>query len=191
MSKRDRSEITPEPGDDGEEELIFVERHFPIVLRWPLIWGLVIVLIAMIPWSISTANAYSWQPLGVKWMIFGFLFLLVFWGYNFIGWFFTVLILTDEKITYIQQKGLFNRSVKSLTLNNIQSVNYDVPGMQAAIFRFGNLKIETLSGSGHLRVKTFSHPARLQEEILAAVSAYGSTAEEGIVYDSKDKSDQN
>ena len=189
-TKRDRARVQ-EVEDDGEEpELIFVERQFPVILRYQLIWGLVIILVAMVPWSIATANLYSWQPLAINWLLFGFLVLLFYWGYHFVGWYFTVLILTDEDITFIQQKGLFRRDVQSLTLNNVQSVNYKIPGLQAAIFKFGDLKIETLSGSGHLNVRTMHKPAQLQADILAALQAYGSTGDDTMVYDSKDKTDQ-
>lgn len=189
-TKRDRSH-EPEVEENGEEaELIFVERQFPIVLRWPLIYGMIIILVGMIPWSISTANLYSWQPLAVNWMIFVFFVLMTYWAYHFAGWFFTVLILTDEDITFIKQKGFFRRDVQSLTLNNVQSVNYKIPGLQGALFRYGDLKIETLSGSGHLNVKLMFRPAKLQAEIMQALQAYGSTPDDTMVYDSKDKTDQ-
>ncbi len=151
-TKRDRSH-EPEVEENGEEaELIFVERQFPIVLRWPLIYGMIIILVGMIPWSISTANLYSWQPLAVNWMIFVFFVLMTYWAYHFAGWFFTVLILTDEDITFIKQKGFFRRDVQSLTLNNVQSVNYKIPGLQGALFRYGDLKIETLSPKSEAHV---------------------------------------
>lgn len=158
-----------------EPEVIFVERQFPVVLRWPLIWGMIIILVGMLPWSIATGNAYSWQPLSVQWMAIAGLVLFMYWSYHFVSWYFTILILTDQDITYVRQKGFFRRKVSSLTLNNIQSVNHSIPGLQASLFHFGNLDIETLSGSGHMRLKTFYRPARLQDEILDAMENYGST----------------
>ena len=174
MTKRDRSKAA-EPDDSQPTEVIFVERQFPVVLRWPLIWGLIIILVGMVPWSISTANDYSWQPLAVNWMMLVGVGLLFYWGYHFIGWYFTVLILTDKDISFIKQRGPFRRDVQCLTLNNVQNVNYSIPGMQGAIFKFGNLNIETLSGSGHLRIKTLFKPAELQAEILEAMQALPST----------------
>lgn len=141
----------------------------------------------MIPWSISTANNYSWQPIAVQWMIVWGIILLGYWVYHFVGWYFSVLILTEEDITLIRQKGFFKRQVNSLALNNIQSVNYTVPGMQGALFKFGDVTIETLSGSGHMRVKTMFRPSQLQAEILDAVEAFGSTESEKMVYDAQDK----
>lgn len=179
MRKRERSESrAPEHHIDEyvEPEVIFVERQFPIVLRWPLIWGMVFILVGMVPWSISTANVYDWQPLAVNWMVIVGIALLVYWGYNFIGWYFTVVILTDQDITLVHQRGLFHRKVSSLTLNNIQSVNYKIPGMQAALFKFGDIYIETLSGTGNMHLKTYHKPARLQEEILDAMENYAGEA---------------
>lgn len=110
MRKRERSEArAPEPSEEDyrEPEVIFVERQFPIVLRWPLIWGMVFILVGMVPWSISTANAFDWQPMAVSWMLVVLVALLAYWAYHFVGWYFTVLILTDQDITYIRQKGFF------------------------------------------------------------------------------------
>lgn len=178
MRKRDRSKARA-PEHDEEEyqspEVIFVERQFPIVLRWPLIWGLVFILVGMTPWSISTANSYDWQPLGVQWMMIVGVVLLIYWAYHFVGWYFTVLILTTQDITFVRQRGLFHRQVSSLTLNNVQSVNYKVPGMQGALFKFGDIYIDTLSGTGNMKLKTYYKPARLQEEILDAMENYSST----------------
>lgn len=187
MQKRERAkERTRSEERTDEPEVIFVERQFPIVLRWPLIWGMIIILVSMIPWSIATANVLDWQPLSVKWMIFGGFVLLAYWTYHFVGWYFTIFVLTEAEVTVIEQKGFFNRTVNNLALNNIQSVNYTIPGMQAALFKFGDISVQTLSGGGHLEIKTLHKPARLQAEILEAVEAYGSTGDRKIVYDSQE-----
>ena len=189
MAKRDRSHDRDHPPEDvtTQAELIFVERQFPIVMRIPLIVGMVLILVGLVPWSIATANDYSWQPHTITWLIVWTIILASYWTYHYISWYFTVLILTEEELTRVTQQGFFRRSVQSLTLNNIQSVNYTVPGMQAALFHFGDIKIETLSGSGHMKIRTMHKPARLQAEILEAVRVYGSTAEAGLVYDAQDE----
>lgn len=178
MSKRDRviERAAQHDVDDGHEpDVIFVERQFPIVLRIPLIMGLVIILVGLVPWSIATGNAYSWQPLTINWLLICSGVLFLYWGYHFTSWYFTVLILTEEELTMIKQKGPFRRSVKSLALNNVQSVNYTIPGLQGTIFHYGDLEIQTMSGSGHMKIKTLYKPARLQAEILEASQEYSST----------------
>lgn len=174
---------------DEEPEVIFVERQFPIVLRWPLIWGLVIILVGLLPWSLATGNDYSWQPQSVIWLGIVSIFLVLYWGYHYIGWYFTVLILTDQDITFIKQHGLFQRDVQSLTLNNIQSVNYKIPGFQAAIFKFGDLRIDTLSGSGRMVIKLLHRPADIQSAILIAMQGAPSTDKASMVYDSGDNTE--
>lgn len=187
-TKRERSHQDDLELDEAPE-LIFVERQFPIVLRWPLIWGLVIILVGLLPWSIATANIYSWQPQSVTWLIIVSIFLVGFWAYHFIGWYFTVLILTEQDITFIKQHGLFKRDVQSLTLNNVQSVNYTIPGFQAAIFRFGNIRIDTLSGSGRMVIKLLHRPADIQSAILEAMQRAPSTGKASMVYDAGDNTE--
>ena len=97
-----------------------------------------------------------------------------------------MLILDELEITYVKQKGLFRREVQRLTLENVQSVNYTIPGFQGAMFKFGDIKIATLSGSGHMTIRTLKHPADIQAEILNAVQDGPSTGESEMVYDSGD-----
>lgn len=73
----------------------------------------------------------------------------------------------------VRQSGFFTREVADLALNNIQNVNYKIKGIQGAMFGFGTLKIETLSGAGGFSLKYVYKPAVLQREIMQAVHNHG------------------
>jgi uncharacterized membrane protein YdbT with pleckstrin-like domain len=69
----------------------------------------------------------------------------------------------------VKQSGFFSREVADLALHNVQNVNYAIKGIQGAMFGFGTVQIDTLSGSGALKLRYVYKPAKLQKEIMDAV----------------------
>lgn len=69
----------------------------------------------------------------------------------------------------VKQNGFFTREVMDLALHNIQNVNYSIKGLQGAMFGYGKLDIDTLSGSGSLQLEYVHKPAKLQKQIMDEV----------------------
>ncbi len=69
----------------------------------------------------------------------------------------------------VKQNGLFTREVADLALHNIQNVNYKIKGLQGAMFGFGTVNIDTLSGSGGFKLTYVHKPAKLQKMIMEEV----------------------
>ncbi|MBI2798161.1 PH domain-containing protein [Candidatus Saccharibacteria bacterium] len=168
-TKRDRAQKRQFAGQQEGEVVELMTRRFPIVLRKQLIFGLLIILVGMIPWAIATANEYSWQGLADGWLLFGVLALAFYWLRAWVGYYYSIYLLTNKRLMVVTQRGFFNRKVKELALTNIQNVNYEVTGMQAAMFGFGEVEVATLSGAGGLKLKYVHHPADFQQAVLAHV----------------------
>ena len=154
-------------GDD--EQIVTVTRQFPIVLRRPLIFGLLIVLLGITPWTFAYGLGASWLPIAIIWLLVCAAFLFIYWVRSWVGWHYSVYVLTNQRVMIVKQSGFFSREVADLALHNIQNVNYAIKGIQGAMFGFGTLRIDTLSGSGALRLKYVYKPARLQKQIMDAV----------------------
>lgn len=175
MTKRDNAHHHRGlPGQRADEEVLMVLHRFPIVLRWPLIWSMVIILVAMMPWSL--ANYYGSDLVGIatNWLWIGLIILFFYAIWSWVSYYYSIYVLTSHQVMVIRQKGLFKRNVSALSLNNIQNVNYQVDGFQAAVFGYGDIDIETLSGSGHLKLDKVHHPAQVQQIILTAVQKHNS-----------------
>ena len=93
---------------------------------------------------------------------------------SWIGWHFSVFIMTDQRFIQITQKGLFHRSVADLTLGQIQSVNYEVAGLQETLLGFGTIKMQTYVGD--LVIHDVHHPARVQKRLLSILRDEGVAA---------------
>ena len=152
-----------------DEEVITVVRQFPVVLRRPLIFGLFILLLAEVPWAIAYGTGAEWLNISYIWMAICGVFLIAYWLRCWVGWHYSVYILTNQRIMVVKQNGFFTREVADLALHNVQNVNYAIKGIQGALFGFGKLNVDTLSGSGALQLEYVHKPAKLQKQIMEEV----------------------
>jgi len=170
---RKRVSITSE-----NEQVLAVERQFPIVLRRTLIYGLLIVLVAIIPWVIAFGTMASWLAVSYFWMAICGGVLFMFWLRSWVGWHYSVYVLTNQRLMVVKQSGFFSRDVADLALHNIQNVNYSIKGLQGAMFGFGTLSIDTMSGAGSLKLRYVHKPAHFQKLIMSAVHKSGPVSDQ-------------
>ena len=155
---------------DDNEKVITIQRQFPVVLRKPLIFGLVIIVLGMMPWVFAFGLNLSWLNISYYWMLICVIILLIYWLRSWIGWHYSIYVLTNQRLMVVKQNGLFTREVVDLALHNIQNVSYKIKGVQGAMFGFGTLNIETLSGSGGLKLSFVYKPVKLQKMIMEEVA---------------------
>lgn len=129
------------PGQHEGESVQMVFRQHPVVMRKTLIAMLVAMVIGAIPLSIWPLENWPWW-----FFLGGFLVGLMILGYRLIGWYFSIYIVTSERLIQIFQKGFFNRKVADIGHEKIQSVNYEIKGMQATMFGYGTIIVQTYVG---------------------------------------------
>jgi uncharacterized membrane protein YdbT with pleckstrin-like domain len=165
MAKADAPEQQPDfDGQRDGEQLLFVFRRHMIAMRK----GFYLLLI---PFAALSIPPLIWQSnielflLPVVGLIIG----LMLFSYHFIMWYFTVYIVTDQRIRQITQKGFFGKNVVELRLSKIQNISYNVPGLSGEIFGFGTIVIQTLVGD--LVIQKVEHPDKIYNKLQDAVSA--------------------
>jgi uncharacterized membrane protein YdbT with pleckstrin-like domain len=160
------------PGQHEGEEVELLFRQHPLVMRKALVLGLLAILVAVLP--LDFPQVYSSDKLaGIFLKVALVVPVLVFaaWFYRWIGWYYTVYIVTDQRILEIQQKGFFARRVNEWQLPTISSVNYEISGFQAVLFGFGDIAIKTYVGDFNMR--TIHKPAEIHEQLVQAVKRGG------------------
>jgi hypothetical protein len=141
------------------EEVLFVFRKHPVVMRRGLVFAMLAILLGTVP-SLIKPN-YEVYIVGLLCgMVLGTIIFLPSW----IAWHFSVFIVTDQRLIQITQKGLFHRSVVDMGLNQIQMVNYEVDGLQATLLGFGTIVMQTFVGD--LVIHEIHHPAAIQKKML-------------------------
>ena len=83
--------------------------------------------------------------------------------YGYMLWYFSIYIVTDQRIRQISQKGFFKKTVVDLGLDKIQSISYGVPGIIAGIFGYGTILIQT--GVGDLVISQVARPSRIYDKL--------------------------
>jgi hypothetical protein len=153
-----------------DEEVLFVFHKHPIVMRKGLVLGLMGPLIGVLPAAFKPDLGFGFFFGGLA--AGCFLGLLLF-APSWIGWHFSVFIVTDQRFIQITQKGLFHRSVADLGLQQIQSVNYEVSGLQETLLGFGTIKMQTYVGD--LMIHDVHRPAKIQKKLLNILRIEGIT----------------
>ena len=154
-----------------DEEVLYVFHKHPIVMRKGLILGLIGPLLGILPAAIRPELGFGPFFGGLA---AGCLLGLVLFAPSWISWHFSVFIVTDQRFIQITQKGLFHRAVADLVLQQIQSVNYEVAGMEETMLGFGTIKMQTYVGD--LTIHKVHRPAKIQKKLLSILRQEGVTA---------------
>lgn len=152
-----------------DEEVLYVFRKHPVVMRKGLIFGMLAVLVGVLPALVSPQYSVFFGGLAGG-IILGIALYLPAW----IGWHFSVFIVTDRRLIQITQKGLFHRSVVDMGLAQIQMVNYEVSGLEQTLLGFGTIMMHTMVGD--LVIHEIHHPAKVQKKILEILRDQGVSA---------------
>lgn len=156
-----------------DEEVLFVFRKHPIVMRKGLVLACLGPLIGVLPAAIRPTLGFGYFFGGLAaGFILGALMMLPSW----IAWYYSVFIVTDQRFIQITQRGLFHRSVVDLGLGKIQSTNYEVRGIQATLLSFGTIVIQTYMGD--MVIHEVYHPARVIKRLSTILRDQGIIAEE-------------
>ncbi len=91
------------PGQHDGEVVQLVFRQHPLVMRKVLVIGLLVKIM-----------------LGVVVLV------LAGWFYRWMGWYYSLCLVTDRRILVIKQKGFFNLTVDEWQLDGISNVNYHI-----------------------------------------------------------------
>jgi hypothetical protein len=151
-----------------DEEVLFVFRKHPVVMRKGLILGMLGPLIGILPclFKPTLGMSFFFEGLGV-----GIILGLILYSPSWISWYFSVFIMTDQRFIQITQKGLFHRAVADLSLAQVQSVNYEVSGLQETLLGFGTIMMQTYVGD--LVIHDVHHPSKIQKELLGILRKQG------------------
>ncbi len=152
---------------DDEDVLLVFHKH-PIIMRRGLVLGLFGPLIGVLPVAINPGLGFGYFFGGLG---LGTLLGLILFFPSWVSWHFSIFIITTQRFIQIVQKGFFHRSVADIGLNQIQSINYDISGIQETLLGFGTIKLQTYVGD--VNIKDVHKPERLQKEFIRILRDQG------------------
>lgn len=157
-----------------DEEVLYVFRKHPVVMRK----GLIVSSFAVLIGPVYTLAMTYIQPNNPPTLNFFFLSIIgsfvlaaVLFIPSWMSWHFSVFIVTNQRLIQITQQGFFSRSVVDMALRQIQMVNYEVAGLSETLLGFGTIMMQTLVGD--LIIHDVHHPAKTQKKLLEILRTQG------------------
>lgn len=150
---------------DDEEVLLLFRKH-PIVMRKAIVIasiGLLLPVLYVGGLTFFRPDNPPSIPFFFGCLIFGFIIATVIMYYAWIGWNFSVFIVTNQRFIQISQKGLWKRSVIDIGLDKIQTISYEISGFQETLLGFGTIVIQTYVGE--LVIHDIHHPKHIQKRM--------------------------
>lgn len=147
---------------EGENFLFMFRRHIFAMRKGFYCLAIPLIITAIPPLIWSNNLELFLLP------VFGFLLGLIMFFYHFILWYFTMYIVTDQRIQQITQKGLFGKDVIELKLSKVQNISYNIPGFSGEVFKFGTIVIQTFVGD--LVINKVEHPSEIYNKLQDAVN---------------------
>lgn len=149
-------------GQRDDEKLLFIFRRHMISMRKGFYLLLVPLIITSVP-PLIWSNNLELFLLPIVGLTIG----LGIFMYHFILWYFTIYIVTDQRIRQVTQRGFFGKDVIDLRLSKVQSISYNIPGFSGDVFHFGTIVIHTLVGD--LVIHHVEHPVKIYNKLQDAV----------------------
>ena len=153
-------------GQHDDEKVENVFRRHPVVMRKGLLALLIFWVVGLLPYSIWFYTGWA------KWVLIAGIVIgavVMFWYW--IGWYFSINIVTDQRLVQITQVGLFKRTVVDIGLEKILSINYQIAGIEQTVLGFGTIIVQTYVGD--LVLEYIHHPQKVQSTLVKVIKENG------------------
>jgi hypothetical protein len=162
------------PDQFDDEEVLYVFRKHPIVMRKGIVWGSLGLLVGPL-YTLILTYVHPNNPPTMNFFYLSFLTSFALAGLLFfpswMSWYYSVFIVTNQRFIQITQKGFFHRSVVDMGLSQIQMVNYEVSGLQETLLGFGTIMMQTFVGD--LVIHYLHKPQHIQKRLLEILRKEG------------------
>ncbi len=156
------------PGQQEDEEVIFVIRRHPLYISIKIILITVIALTPIALWMYyaQLVNARGLTPAALLGVV---LWAALLWQAAFYAltmYTLDVWIVSNKRIILSSQIGFFNRTISELHLSRIQDISVSTNGVIQTFLHFGDLEVQTAGSEEHFNFLQIPHPERVKDEIM-------------------------
>lgn len=151
--------------DDDEQIVLVVHKHWLMGCKSMWLPTLVVLLVASILYFVRTKAILY----GVLLAEFG---VLIWWMRNFLDYFLDAWIVTNAGVIDLEWHGWFHRSATRVLYSDVQGVSYEVSGILATVFNYGEMTLEKISTGTTLTMPYVKRPKRVTGLILKCMETY-------------------
>lgn len=148
-----------ETQDDEEAVVLFLRQHPIVNLRWVVI----VIFLLTLPSVFGFFPPFAVLPTNFQFVLTMGWYLFVF-GYTlakFMGWFFNIYIVTDERIVDVDFENIFFRKISTAKIDEIQDINIQSSGSFETFFGYGSIFIQTAAEVSQFEFISIPNPDRV------------------------------
>lgn len=140
----------------GEHIEVFLRPH-PIT---NVSWIVIAILMILGPILLSIVPFLEFLPARFQLVsiLMWYLLTSAFIFESFLGWFFNIYIITDQRIVDIDFHNLIYKEVSDANVSRIQDVTYRMTGVFRTIFNYGNVFIQTAGAAPNFEFLAVPNP---------------------------------
>lgn len=142
--------------EEGEAVVLFLRQHPIVNLGW--VGG--VMGLSVLPLFFYIFPAYQMLTPGLKVVVVlgWYLGVAGFALAKFLGWYFNIFILTDERMIDVDFLNLFSRVISEAKLDKIQDVNSVMSGVWQTFFNYGSVFVQTASEVAEFVFENIPYP---------------------------------
>ncbi|MCL4338429.1 hypothetical protein M1271_01935 [Patescibacteria group bacterium] len=171
-----------ETQEPGETIMLLLRKHWLTNIGWVLISVVLLflpfILLPMLKLSgtLPETTPASWISLFIlAWYLLTFSYFLV----NFLLWYFTVSIVTNERIVDIDFINLLNKKFAETRVARVEDVTMRTGGFIRSFFDYGDVFVQTAAKEAVFQFLAVPHPEKV---VMVINKIMGVEEEEGEVH---------
>jgi len=147
-----------------DEEIALLLRSHPITnLGWILLTS-IMLLAPLILWLTGLADIvpFKYRFIGnLAWYMVTFMFAFG----KFLQWYYSVFIITNERIVDIDFDNIMNRQMTSVNLNHVEEPVMSTRGFLETMMQFGNVSVQTAAETETMEAISVPYPNKVVDII--------------------------
>jgi hypothetical protein len=141
------------------------------------------LVLAIIPWFlysfiIETILKVDVLAINAFFIFVYSLLLILVWIYTFVAWtdyFVDTWIITDSRVIDFELKGMFNKDVVSVRLENVEDVKVKVNGLIEHWLKIGDISLQTAATDKEFIIRGIYNPDGVKAKIFEAIHSHHNT----------------
>jgi len=152
-----------------DEPIVLLLRPHPLT---NIGWIILAILLILGPIVLPLMPLLNLLPLrfGMALNMLWYLLTLSFVFEKFLGWFFNIFIVTDERVVDVDFYSFTYKEVSEAALGKIEDISYTTGGLFGSILDFGTVSIQTAGQKPNIEFENVPYPAQVVAVLRAVIN---------------------
>jgi len=152
-----------------DEPIVLLLRPHPLTNSGWIILAILLILGPLVLPLTPLLNLLPLKFIMVLNMLW-YLLTLSFIFEKFLGWFFNIFIITDERVIDVDFYSFTYKEVSEAALGKIEDISYTTGGLFGSVLDFGTVSIQTAGEKPNIEFENVPHPAQVVAVLRAVIN---------------------